>query len=323
MGAGASSVNITPLMRLRKAILLRAYNARKYRKMMTEDSSSIDVESMTLRDQFREYAHRSADLGNALVITVGNIIKCISPDQTGSSAWIQEMLKDLAVLFSAFNSTNTDRSTSANEIEIKFGLLMEFLETGKIDTNWNSRTGRGLSSSQSVPIIRNSPLPDYEQTRKVSDGVIMMSQTNIGELSYTGTDMNSLNSSSVSDDRDTFPRGYVKIHMDPANVKAVVVSQPRTVASLSDKSSHIATGRQLWKKKEIVRQERTVEYTTVDENGEIQELIESEVHQKEIVHMECRDTGEFAHRETTHLEQTEEFNGEVNKHIYDINYLKF
>jgi len=43
----------------------------------------------------------------------------------------------------------------------------------------------------------------------------------------------------------------------------------------------------------------------------VQELVEKEVTQTEVLHMECRETGEFAHRETTQYEQMESFNEEV------------
>lgn len=70
-------------------------------------------------------------------------------------------------------------------------------------------------------------------------------------------------------------------------------------------------GKQLWRKREVTRQERTVHYTTVDEAGEMQELVEKETTQTEILHMECRDTGEFAHKELTEYEQIETFNEEL------------
>lgn len=72
---------------------------------------------------------------------------------------------------------------------------------------------------------------------------------------------------------------------------------------------------QVWRKQEVVRQERTVHYTTVDDTGTLQELVEKEITQTEILHMECRDTGEFAHRETTRYEQQEMFNKEVVQQI--------
>lgn len=42
-----------------------------------------------------------------------------------------------------------------------------------------------------------------------------------------------------------------------------------------------------------------------------QELIEKETTQSEVLHMECKETGQFAHRETTQYEQLETFNEEV------------
>jgi hypothetical protein len=42
-----------------------------------------------------------------------------------------------------------------------------------------------------------------------------------------------------------------------------------------------------------------------------QELVERETTQSEVLHMECKETGEFAHRETTQYEQMETFNDEV------------
>lgn len=68
----------------------------------------------------------------------------------------------------------------------------------------------------------------------------------------------------------------------------------------------------LWRKREVVRQERTIHYTTLDDEGGLQELVEKETTQTEVLHMECKETGEFAHRETTDYEQVETFNNEVS-----------
>ena len=58
-----------------------------------------------------------------------------------------------------------------------------------------------------------------------------------------------------------------------------------------------------------------MQYTTVDEQGGRQELTEREVTRSEVTHMECKDSGEFAHRELTTFEQSEQFNGEtVHEH---------
>jgi len=69
--------------------------------------------------------------------------------------------------------------------------------------------------------------------------------------------------------------------------------------------------RPLWRKRETVVHERIVQYTTVDADGMVQELVESERSQNEIVHLECKETGEFAHRESSEYEQCETFNSEI------------
>lgn len=45
--------------------------------------------------------------------------------------------------------------------------------------------------------------------------------------------------------------------------------------------------------------------------SQVQELFETEKSQTEVLHMECKRTGEFAHSESTHYESGETFNGEV------------
>jgi hypothetical protein len=118
----------------------------------------------------------------------------------------------------------------------------------------------------------------------------------------------------------------------------------------SSSSSKLTAGdspvKPLWRKRETVRQERTVHYTTIDANGEqqvgqsqhwvsvgrpltclsclcapgaavsSQELVERETTQSEVLHMECKETGEFAHRETTQYEQLETFNEEVRIYCF-------
>ncbi|CAM9903546.1 unnamed protein product, partial [Ectocarpus fasciculatus] len=69
-------------------------------------------------------------------------------------------------------------------------------------------------------------------------------------------------------------------------------------------------GKPVWRKRETLIQERIVQYTTLDEEGAVQELFETEKSQTEVLHMECKRTGEFAHRESTHYESGEAFNGE-------------
>jgi hypothetical protein len=102
-----------------------------------------------------------------------------------------------------------------------------------------------------------------------------------------------------------------------------------TSLSVLERDIPRAPTKPLWRKREVLRQERIVHYTTVwsplqrsrsktyehapqvDVSGQVQELVETERSETEVLHMECRQTGEFAHRETTEYEQTETFNREL------------
>lgn len=59
-------------------------------------------------------------------------------------------------------------------------------------------------------------------------------------------------------------------------------------------------------------------WTTTDLFEQVQELFETEKSQTEVLHMECKRTGEFAHSESTHYESGEAFNGEVGTLVYHI-----
>ena len=104
---------------------------------------------------------------------------------------------------------------------------------------------------------------------------------------------------------------------DPAQCESPFSARGASVPCLdlvrasSDDGGLQRSNSSVWRKREVVKQERNVYYTTVDEDGNLQELVETETSQKEILHMESRDTGEFAHRETTLYEQKETFNNEV------------
>jgi len=102
--------------------------------------------------------------------------------------------------------------------------------------------------------------------------------------------------------------GFIK----PTECRDILPHNGSTL-SLNRKDSHKKVGipRPLWRKRETVIHERIVQYTTVDADGTTQELIESEKSQNEIVHLECKETGEFAHRESSKFEQLETFNNEV------------
>lgn len=93
---------------------------------------------------------------------------------------------------------------------------------------------------------------------------------------------------------------------------AMVCFQP-TLLSSQTRFSHPPPAPGLWKKREITIQERITEYTKIDDLGRAQHLVEKEKHQTEVLHMESLD-GEFAHREITHFETTEQLNDEIVHH---------
>lgn len=98
----------------------------------------------------------------------------------------------------------------------------------------------------------------------------------------------------------------------PSELFAMVCFQP-TLLSSQTRFSHPPPTPGLWKKREITIQERITEYTKIDDLGRAQHLVEKEKHQTEVLHMESLD-GEFAHREITHFETTEQLNDEIVHH---------
>eukprot|EP00604_Paraphysomonas_vestita_P004298 CAMPEP_0174825462 /NCGR_PEP_ID=MMETSP1107-20130205/42783_1 /TAXON_ID=36770 /ORGANISM="Paraphysomonas vestita, Strain GFlagA" /LENGTH=499 /DNA_ID=CAMNT_0016057099 /DNA_START=218 /DNA_END=1717 /DNA_ORIENTATION=- len=94
--------------------------------------------------------------------------------------------------------------------------------------------------------------------------------------------------------------------------RALVVSKGDAIAlNFKDSYRNPHPVKPLWRKREVVKQERTIHYTTIDADGVLQELVERELSQTEVLHMECRETGEFAHRESTDYEHYETFNNEL------------
>jgi len=67
----------------------------------------------------------------------------------------------------------------------------------------------------------------------------------------------------------------------------------------------------VWKKHETIIQEKIVKHITIDDDGIVHELVETDKSQNEVIHMECKNTETFAHREYSQQEQTEELDNEV------------
>jgi hypothetical protein len=71
----------------------------------------------------------------------------------------------------------------------------------------------------------------------------------------------------------------------------------------------------IWKKHETVIQERIIKQVTIDKDGNKSELITTDKSQNDIIHIESKITGDFAHREFTQQEQTEHLEEELSTFI--------
>lgn len=109
-----------------------------------------------------------------------------------------------------------------------------------------------------------------------------------------------------------YPDVFTVLDFKAPTTSRDLVPHGGTTLSLPRRQLHRRPGAQsLWRKKETVIQERVVQYTTIDPDGTVQNLVETERSRNEIVHLECKETGEFAHRESAVIEQVETFNDEV------------
>eukprot|EP01038_Epipyxis_sp_PR26KG_P006865 gene6865-9401_t len=297
MGSGASS------SRLRRALVIRAYNMRP--------------PTQTMEEQFRQYATRSnnksaTDSPNSnLIITVQSVKKCL---QLGPEfGWVDELLKS---------------GLNYKDDEINFHEFLRFLETGKIaaNSNYSSNNSNNNNNVHILPGKDNSlsskfskdskklpPFPTMNPSSSTTtDGISFpvppranvaeeeIFHINISDISK-GLGLNDLPESiKLHNDNNNLFNGN-----DRAESLTMIIHPSRSRDDVSNPQQP------LWRKREIVKHERTVLYTTVDPEGGTQELVEKEITESEILHMENRATGEFAHREITLYQQQETFNAEI------------
>ena len=273
--------NYDQLIRLRRALLLRTYNiCRK------NNSGREGEEQITLAEQLKVCTHRHP-VDNRLLIEPSELQKYLSLD----APWANNLFKQVL----------------GNENEIEFKDFIEFLESGKIPTR---------------SIIKN------ENQKNIDKDLLISKSTHNTPRNSTNAKISKSSSSGVliSPGRiRSTKKANTEIENDDLTASPSVDSTEQS--SYNDDDNDVNTGleltlhkneiiyqgpvRPLWRKREVVRQERTVEYITIDADGIKQELVEKEISQTEVLHMECRETGEFAHRETTQYEQLETFNDEV------------
>ena len=302
MGAGISS------LRLRKAIVIRAYNLRKGNE--------------TLEEQFRSFAWRGDD--GIMYISLLDIKSCLC---FAEISWADDMIKRLI-------------GDSARR-EVLFAEFVDFLETGQapsalrgsqseasLDRCNGGDAGESMARSNSAaaaqfsasssssggkkkrlqrdfPVNKGTPAPGRARSKELpphpprpareDEGGMSRHEKALALAQTLGLDQSGLRAEMYDVSGDV---------LDAPQPDTAVVLHPRDACRSSPSSS-------VWRKRELVRQERTVQYTTIDANGMLQELVEKETSETEVLHMESRETGEFAHRETTVYEQRETFNDEV------------
>eukprot|EP00607_Mallomonas_marina_P006258 CAMPEP_0182439088 /NCGR_PEP_ID=MMETSP1167-20130531/86206_1 /TAXON_ID=2988 /ORGANISM="Mallomonas Sp, Strain CCMP3275" /LENGTH=413 /DNA_ID=CAMNT_0024632689 /DNA_START=93 /DNA_END=1334 /DNA_ORIENTATION=- len=343
MGAGASS-----LMRLRKTLVLRAYNTRK--------------NDETLEEQFRRYTYKKDSIS---YISLGDVKTALSLD----APWVDDLFR---------------RCIGETVEELEFQDFMLFMDTGKPPrTGRGAGSEPKMSHSRSVPGYGDPPEgrgsglgggrrerragltaeQEREKVRRSNAGDLSSPRTPRTHPLSSQTSGSSGSPASSARDSDSTPPLRPETRVDnqretetetepveregEGEVEYSVIEAPSDdeeengttqnhshsrssySGSYTDstegesctvlvKNSEAGQGqvstsnpKPLWRKREVVRQERTVHYTTLDGEGVVQELVEKETTQTEVLHMECRETGEFAHRETSSYEQSELFNNEV------------
>jgi len=272
-----SEPNLDQLVRLRRALLLRTYNICRKNNTGREGEEQI-----TLAEQLKVCTHRHP-VDNRLLIEPSELQKYLSLD----APWANNLFKQVI----------------GNENEIEFKDFIEFLESGKIP---NSKIIK-IESQKDLLISKSTHNTPRNSTNakisKSSSSGVLISPGRIRSTKKANTEIenddltaspsvDSTEQSSYNDDDNDVNTGLeLTLHKNEIIYQGPV--------------------RPLWRKREVVRQERTVEYITIDADGIKQELVEKEISQTEVLHMECRETGEFAHRETTQYEQLETFNDEV------------
>ena len=284
--------NLDQLVRIRRALLLRAYNLSRKNNVGRE----LD-EQLTLSEQLKICTHRHP-IDNRLLIEPLKLQQYLSLD----APWANKLFKDVI----------------GNENEIEFKDFVEFLESGKIPNRSIIKTNIQKNIEKDIVInsksTHNTPRNDKISKSSSSSSVLISPgrirsskksiNNNINNNIINNIENDELTASPSVDSTEQL--SYIDdIDNDNNGSKGLELTL--------HKNEVLCQGpiRPLWRKREVVRQERTVEYITIDADGVKQELVEKETSQTEVLHMECRETGEFAHRETTQYEQLETFNDEV------------
>lgn len=248
MGAGASS-QTTPssLNRLRKALVMRSYNIRK--------------SDETLDELFKPHSYRAS---NGAYISVATIKSTLSEDAPWIDLLFEQMVgKDVG--------------------DLEFHSFIHFLETGNkpitMDTNVKNSTNTTKQSLLNKHNLKVRPPSDLPPSKKKGNLPPTPPRKKTPSASSTSTSTRSTNMSkcipTFNHLTSSIYPGVIEsthLHTLPVGIHsgALVPSTGLTVAldhQAAHRNPNSGPTKPLWRKREVVTQERTVEYTTIDANG--------------------------------------------------------
>ena len=294
MGGGVSAPSVN---RLRKTIVIRAYNLRK--------------KDETLDEQLRPFATRSPST-NKLSLSLLDVKSSLQLEDGSLWTSIESLLVHCV-------------GPAVRLDGIDYDIFIAFLQDGKMPLQTLSSSAsagnilRKETELETATVRTKSTLPSPPPPSTVR-------KPDLRVETFGDNDPPHVSSSSPEDCTEAIasPHPYLVEPADSpqqqtegqqaffaaeqkAEVNALIINGRGPRGSAMQTQS----GKPLWKKKETTKVERTIEYTTIDADGVLQELLEQEITETEILHMECKETGEFAHRETTEFQQKEVFNKEI------------
>jgi hypothetical protein len=323
MGAGASaqlpSEGPTP-HKLRQTLIIRAYNARK--------------SGTSVAQQFAEHRRFDEATGQSY-LTREDIRTALSLDSTPQiSAMLDQYLGgvDGMVSYEAFLqfisvgsrrpsasaaadssccSTATPSPTAAEAAVVKMNeadLDTSFAKPNVIRFVRKSASVASMSDVDEPPTFPGGPRPSKPPTvpQYTSAAAAATAAAAAAAASDTADDDASCSTARTAasllncDSEAAAADATVVTTADAATRNADATTEQSSALVLhSSALSAAGSGKAVWQKSETVVQERIVCYTTVDSDGRRQELTERERNVTCVVHMECKETGEFAHKEVS------------------------
>ena len=324
MGVGVSS------LRLRKALVLRSYNLRK--------------DDMTMEEQFSHLSEIDED--GTVSITIESIKEYLNFNEGPHSRLLSGTgLMGKSVAYSDFiEFLETGRDPAESEAHSpsrrasKIRILKGFPSTGSINKDLPV-PGKAATRPHPPGSPEDRASPDTGTLREKHEAALRLAQT-LASADYTDSETTGSDSASAKVEKGggankqsegtPEPKGSAENNEgeydgpepiieeqdddDDDKKDNADISESRDIMLHPDANNPMFrsnSSSSVWRKREVVKHERQVYYTTVDAEGQLQELVEKETSETEVLHMESRETGEFAHRETTVYTQQEMFNDEV------------